>query len=84
MERVHGLRGAVPPLDVVAGDLLVGGGREAVDCVGAQCPAKMLDLAWGELPIRVGESGEVVGPNVVSAADVTGVDRDVVRVGEEE
>ena len=85
MERVHGLRCAVPSLGVVARDLLVGRGRKAGDCVGILGATKVPKLPWGELPIQVvGDSEEVVGPNVARAADVAGADLDGIRVDEEE
>ena len=47
VEGVHSFRGAVPPLGVVAGDLLAGGGRKPVDGVEAPNAVEVLELAWG-------------------------------------
>ena len=85
MKAVHSLRGAIPPLGVVAGKLPVRGRREAVHRVRSPELAEVPEDARRKLPFRVvRDAGEVVCPNVRSAPDVERSDLDVVGVDQQE
>jgi hypothetical protein len=85
VHAVQCLRGAVSPLCVVAGQLLVGVRGEAVDRVGTPLLVGELELPWCQLPIGVvRDAGQVVCPYVCCDPDVLSPDLDVVGVDQEE
>ena len=85
VDGVHSFCLSVPPLGVVARELLVREGGEAVYSVGSPYLVVVSEDAGGELPIGVvGLSAESVCLDVRSDADVPGPDGDVVLVGKEE
>ncbi len=85
MDGVHCFYFSVPPLGVVAWELLVCEGGETFDRVGSPYLVVVYEDAGGELPVGVvGLSAESVCPDVRGAADVPCPDGDVVLVDEEE